>query len=403
MFVDYGHKYLTPAKPKWTNPPSRYRKPEKPKRPKYVYPSKKWVRETRRAKPKGMVPKRLMKSFIPIIKPAIRQVARLNPYYRLVSYAWDAYDGYNASGDEWAVTKPAGYRLDEEGFVLCCESSPPPYAKVRRVGGPANSPANPPDPICTLQTACGVQLQVPTWDYGTILLPQVPAGGSGTYLVTYYFGIAQQNGARMRFDQKWQKLYARPGTYPDIPMKPARVAPMPMEHFAPYPELKPEPLDWPDLKREPPLMPYEVPAREYDPRGRGSWIPAKHQQLPPPKHVHEKKLVIIKKGPIASAAGGLFGATTEAMDLINSLYDALPEDRKIKGVPATQERKIRFVMRNLHAIDWAKAVENIAWDTIQDFGLAEIAQAANKPTVKNPYWVGPTGPTAGTRRWFHRV
>ena len=255
------------------NPPSRYKRPKAP----YKYRKNKYLdkgkelqrrREGPRLRPLRDVRPQPMRQYdIPaptkriVAKALLRGAERLglkvvtsfNPYLRLASYAWDAYDFYY-SGDDWAKTRDAGYNMS--GWQKCCETNGPPYQKVRLVGGPTYVAAPPPVP-CAVQSNCGLGLQVPSFDVGTAITFTVPSGTTGWYLETVFFGISQSAGTRMRLDQKWTRLVPRaPGGYIDtVPYAPAIVQPLPMYSMPPEPviseKIEPEPLDDPHLNVPP--------------------------------------------------------------------------------------------------------------------------------------------------------
>jgi len=409
------------------NPPSRYKRPKAP----YKYRKNKYLdkgkelqrrREGPRLRPLRDVRPQPMRQYdLPaptkriVAKALLRGAERLglkvvtsfNPYLRLASYAWDAYDFYY-SGDDWAKTQDAGYNMS--GWQKCCETNGPPYQKVRLVGGPTYVAAPPPVP-CAVQSNCGLGLQVPSFDVGTAITFTVPSGTTGWYLETVFFGISQSAGTRMRLDQKWTRLVPRaPGGYIDtVPYAPAIVQPLPMYSMPPEPviseKIEPEPLDDPHLNVPPNWPPYAVPALEFTndpgaPKG-GRIVP--HRMLPPPPKTQERKRLVIKKSP-GAFAGAAFGAVTEALDIVDALYKALPKEKRDRH--ASYQDKLIAISQNLDDIDWTDALINLLENEVKDRAAAALSKRVNKPYVDGPaskYWVRPSGVTTGHRRNYVQV
>lgn len=335
---------------------------------------------------------------------ATKFATKINPYTRAFSYAWDAYDWWTHDKDKWMQSSPGGYDLVSEGFTLCCQSGSPPYQKFRRVGGPSNTLGNPPKPICTLQSNCGTTLQTVTGAWGQPLPLNIPNPTSkGYYLVTYYFGIEQQSGTRMRFDEKWQKIFLLPNSQTEIQYKPLRYAPQPATFAPPEPMISIGgrlPLEQPYAP--PYAPPYTQPVSEISfggGGGRGMRVKTvPHENLRPWRNKPEKKMVVWKTGPGPAVAKGL-NALTEALDVLESVWKALPERYRTRN--ATPQDMAKDVYKHWKKIVIADAIDNIARDQLQDYALGRMNKAANQIT-KHDYWRSPTGPTGAIRRVNHR-
>lgn len=331
---------------------------------------------------------------------------RLNPYVRAASYLWDAYEFYREA-DEWAQTRAAGY--DFTGWEKCCETSPPPYAKYRQVGGPTYVAAPPAVP-CAVQSNCGLGLQVPTGDIGAAITFNVPSGSTGWYLETVFLGISQSAGTRMRLDQKWTRLVPRrPGGYVDTtPYNSPVVVPVAMRLRPPRPLISekgpvifPEPWDEPVTRHKP----YAEPALQFDSDGAHGAPPKVklHYREPPEPDVQERKRLVVKRS-VGAFAGAAFGAVTEALDIVDALYKALPKNRRDRH--ATYQDKLIAIAQHLDEIAWTDALINFIENELKDRLHAKIGKIVNKPYVNGPaqkYWVRPTGPTTGHRRNYVQV
>jgi hypothetical protein len=129
----------------------------------------------------------------------------------------------------------------------------------------------------------------------------------------------------------------------------------------PNPGLKPPPSSGaPPITRVPPRP---GPARPPTPR------------KPPEKGTKEKKI----KGTLGTALR-VIGMFTEALDLNNALYRALPEKRRPRR-PTTQAERIRLVYTYWGEISVQEAVWNVARETIQDSAIGRASRAARIPGV----------------------
>lgn len=425
MFVDYGDRYL---KPKWKNPPSRYRKPlkkrsiwdrKKPK--KYMRPRKDPYKT-----PRTRTPNRVPPQFKPspgvgdalkaakLVTKYARPLLRLHPYTRIASYLWDAYDFYdNWRSNQWAVQRPSGYNMS--GWTMCCDNGVRPLSAFRSgTRRPSNADfaialGNPCAPQVMIPASCGQTLQVPTGlPPATVTFPVFAT--NNVFWVMY--GPATFSGDRMNYSQLWAMARPNPDTSPmALPYTQAAAQPLPDFDFPPYPQefvregSVPEPLEWPELSPVHPIPPYEVPAMEFEPGKPPKIVP--HQNLRDRagrKPEKSKKPMIFKKSG-GAPAGKVFGAATEAMDAVNDMWKTIPEEYRTKN--ATQRDKFADVWKHLDKVDWEDAAVNWALSQASDYAIAKFNQKVNSPFVdKGPaakYWPFPSGPTAGSKKFFQHV
>lgn len=332
---------------------------------------------------------------------------RLNPYLRVASYVWDAYEWYRQSSD-WAVQRPGGYNMS--GWTLCCDTGVRPLSAFRR-GTQRPSEANhnialgaPCSPAAMIPASCGQTLQVPTGLAGADISFTVFATNNVFWVA---MGPATFNGDRMDYAQIWSYPRPDPDTSPlTLPYAVPAAQPLPEFDFRRYPwevpmsEPIPEPLPLPLPARV--LKPYEEPAWQYE-AGRAPRL-APHQNLKdrtnPPEQ--SKKRIVFKRGAVARAAGGAFGAATEGMDAVNSMWKSIPKEYRTPR--ATQYQKFKDVWKHLDKVQWDDAAVDWALSQAQDRALAKFNKLGNAAFVGRgraaKYWPFPTGPAAGARRAY---
>lgn len=422
MFVDYGNKYLYKV-PEWKRArekqPTRAPKEARPRTTKrtYLTPHGPGYNPTRGA-PRPMERYELPPSargFTPRAGPLARGATRgliwagaqwavkINPYVRGLSYAWDI---ANAFSDEWYTEQNGGltYDLAASGWTQCCSDPGVKYEKVRAVGGPTYASGNPAPAVCTvIQSNCGLGLQVPSGDYGDPIVFNVPTG-VGQYYETIFFGESAVSGTRLNLQEKWQRIVPRGGGVQTINAvaAPSYVVPLPVDPFEPFPEwptvAEPSAQEAPALA-PPRLPPYAVAGVQFAPGEKPRAIV--HRKLRPGRREREKKGLVIKRGRLAKYAGGVFGAVTEGLDFVNALWKALPKDKRTRG--ASQKQKVLDVWNNWKHIDIEEATLNVVENQISDRVIGQLNKKVISPFVKNgpaaKYWVRPTAPGAGARRW----
>lgn len=411
MFVDFGNKYLAPAKPRWKNPPSRYRKPERPKRApyrkgKYLNPERRGPRpkvvqpkvvKPRIQSPRGMAP-RSGGAVVPAVKPILKRALRVFPYGRIVSYAWDAYDFYNwTQGMEWGITAQGG--LDMSGWVQCCDTGHRPldsyyYTRARPSAGQwPNAQIN---PCAYFDPLCGLGGQVIHGPASALPIVMTPYASRTIFILR----LGPRTGTHMRFAQVWAKPHNGAVPLPLPAVAAPVVQPLPVYDFARFPDwdldsrVESEPQAEPDLAGIVP--PYVVPALQFAPdnpyrRAKRGGDLAPHYQLPPKPNEKEEKKVIMKQLAGQTGVGPIFGAYTEALDAVDALYKAIP------GAPEkmSYNGKLAYIAKHIGDVQWSDALWNFLKNELEDRAYAKLQRFVNSPVVKGgraaKYWPFPTG------------
>lgn len=355
------------------------------------------------------------------VRLAEKALVNLNPYVRLASYLWDGYDFFNNDPMEWMKTADGG--LDMSGFTHCCTTGSEPEVWYRLVYDRptavkyAAAKLDPCgfDPV-TYPVLCGLNNQVQTGPWPQAL---TITGYASRTVVTLYTGPSRFAGARMMLQTAYRMTLDDATPY-TIPLEQPMVQPLPALSRPPAPVIEdyfggPEPVADPQLDQPPGRPPYEVPALEFSAaNGRRGGEVRPHYNTPPPRHVHERKRVVVKRGPGAAIAGPAFGAVTEGLDLVDALWWSLPGGSRDGNMInpshrtpyATYPEKLVDIAEGLDFIDWNEALVNFIANEVGDRVGAAISRKVNQPYVKGPasqYWVRPTGPTAGARRNFQNV
>lgn len=98
---------------------------------------------------------------------------------------------------------------------------------------------------------------------------------------------------------------------------------------------------------------------------------------PPGKDTKEKKTIMnVASG---SFVGRVINAVTETKDVVDAIYDALPYSIRKKyrnNIPAQEKAKIIYA--NLGKVDMQKAIENLAWNQVEDFAYGKLGKAVGK-------------------------
>lgn len=381
MFVDYGNKYLTPAKkmaPVRRGPFPGIKAPRKTptKRP-YSYPAKRndaW--RYRPPLPERAGPQPMQRYELPVAritskvatKVLLRTATKLNPYLRVATTLWDVYDWYNTDPYEW-MTPPGGGDLKGfKGYELMCEV---PFETGTYGNGFTwvfNGPEYP--------ALCELSGQV-VREFGAETLPNL--ANTIMYGPIYFYGggdPADPGQYRMMIAKQWARPIDFPFQDPEPEYAPAYALPMPATLTPP----RSVAVEEPRLDRAPPdglpppvqgLPPYVDPAIEYGPQGKR---PVLHVRARPERGKPEKKVRLM--GPIGTALAAGFHGLTEWKDFVESIHDALPKKYQSKnGGLLPMENAI---WKNFDKIDWAQAVQNVIWNQIEDAIIGGLHGAQKK-------------------------
>jgi hypothetical protein len=115
------------------------------------------------------------------------------------------------------------------------------------------------------------------------------------------------------------------------------------------------------------------------PNGPVTHMPLPHKRQPPDPGVKEKK--IRAYGAVASGLSKAFHGLTEAADLIDAIYEALPSQYRIKyrpGRPIRYDEKLKAIWDNLDKVDPLEAASNIAKNGIEDGAIGRLNAGAGK-------------------------
>lgn len=263
--------------------------------------------------------------------------------------------------------------------------------------------------------------QVPSGEYGD---PIVVPNWSGNDGAVIWFGPGV---TRMTYVDKWRRPGAFPGhtipfipgvVEPDFPLDadPNWWLPLVPTPWLPYPRPvwrpKPEPRTWPrpetgpnpEPRPDPRTRPDSDVETEVDPRQRPHERPRvrHHPRTRPgrPKpRVHENKYTSAKGrfGALAAIllrmASRSYGGITEVVDLIASIYGALPPELLAKFPHDLADKdKLPFMLgaiwRYRDQIDYGKALHNYAVNGVEDWIWGKYFQAIDKVSRKGPYYQG---------------
>lgn len=229
----------------------------------------------------------------------------------------------------------------------------------------------------------------------------------------------------------WRPEFDKPGKpygFPDP--TPFRLIPQWRESPAPAPEKTTKPSPGPE--RAPIVNPGPVPGKQIEVTPETK---PEHELQPPPPHrpVREREGKERKwRVPMNHPLQQFWGTLTEAGDLIDALYDALPCEARggkrikvaagggggrVPGVPTAtfsfkgkgpktvevcafapkllMHEKVELILRNLDKIDMTEAFKNVIANQIEDFVLGKAGKLANDAVVKSGYWTSPMGIGAG--------
>lgn len=148
------------------------------------------------------------------------------------------------------------------------------------------------------------------------------------------------------------------------------------------------------LRPRPRLKPYEVSdmgAVVLTPNGVEHLAPGGHAKLPPNKGDRERKARI--GSPTLRVVMGILGALTEAGDLIDAIYKAIPakgthrrwkgRDGKWREAAITPQGKLAFIYANWQKVDISDALWNIVENEAEDRAFGYLGNRLKKTYASN--------------------
>ena len=127
-----------------------------------------------------------------------------------------------------------------------------------------------------------------------------------------------------------------------------------------------------------------------------TWLPSVRQSTytprPPPRGTKERKVIANVAG--RSLAGIAISSVTEYMDLVNSLYSALPKWAKPYG-RASFEEKLHALYKNWSAVNLGKALRAYQENQLEDLLYGSLGRLGAAGLRNNPYYARPVGVQTG--------
>lgn len=186
---------------------------------------------------------------------------------------------------------------------------------------------------------------------------------------------------------EWPIRYrpAQPAIVPEIPFIPA-----------PKPQMTPMDVRTNGAPRKRPVK--DPPDLVFGPRGRPATRPASHEFKRPPRGTKEPGKTG-SYGP-SKILSKILSSITEAGDVIDAVYDALPDKirkkawgkyapKGEKGVPpvVSPQMKLKVLYENADKIDVKKALRNVVAEQVADRAWAQQSQWTQKG-YRSPYYGG---------------
>lgn len=386
MFMDVFGYYLTPVRPAFKNPPSRYRSPAYPKRYKYESPHKKYRkppaprprrytvpgegprRDPVQPMPRYPLPPRPRVPLNPVRRAKwAKPLFRVHPVTRALSYAWDAYDAYSGADQMW-YQMPGG--IEPAPGYLC-------YSYNAAIDNGTCDEIFIGSFAATNGTVCS------TWHYQaqSFFYNSSNKGRAWGPKQGGFFGCQRYNLAHVAVYPD-----SVPANKRDPIVKPGYIVPLPDDFTSPLPD----PAAWPKLGGEPPAPPvvplYAEPALERQPNG--SIRRVVHYRARPEPGVKERKR-IVPIGAAASLASKIFHAATEGMDFVDSIFEALPKSRQ-RGAERP-DQKLAAIWKYLDEINWWDAGANLVINQLEDRVIGTLMSQEAGGSVLTRYKAGTPG------------
>lgn len=194
---------------------------------------------------------------------------------------------------------------------------------------------------------------------------------------------------------------------PDITTTPAWYNPMAPKPGSPY-QPSPTPPPYQDIPNRPrgspssppggPKYPPEWPDAGYYPPTWGDPTPPRPPWFPPKPPGPGKKDVKIRTF-IPRLAQILVGAVTEASDITEALFEALPDHAQrswrwngrgweLAKAPSSFPKQANRVWKNFDQINWNEAAKNLLWNAAEDAAFGYIGQKQAGYNARNRTRVG---------------
>lgn len=193
----------------------------------------------------------------------------------------------------------------------------------------------------------------------------------------------------------------RPWPWPNAdPMQwpPGAPAPWPVAppvRPAPRPGTNPwrDPVEQPNLRPRPRRRPprrIEYPRIDFSP-GQRPRIRPRIDPRPRPPRGPERKALVFGFRPWLS---WFMSPTSEWADVVESLFDALPQRRRrscnLRGLSWEA-----CIVENFNQINLREALENLLTNEVEDQVIGRLGRGIRNALRRNPWWVKPVGPGTG--------
>ena len=316
-----------------------------------------------------------------------RYLRLLRPAFRFIPWLGWALTAYEL----WQYFQQQGDDLADGGWHQCCNvpsgSTIDAYKHLTSI-----SVGSAPYPNCQYVGLCGTSGQVPSGAWPSAIPEFVhPGTGSAYRAQALYLGFYNPAGTRMTYVEGYKRFVHITGT-PDVPVEWPEIdptdRPMPVPITLPdilppwvdplRPPGRPQPEPWaPPVRRPPELRP---PADRPETSDRGHTDPGSPpapepwtRPSRPPPGTRERK-VIARDRAARRFLGWLTSTASEAGDLLDSLYDALPERYQVDEERPNTQEKLAALYANWQHVDMAEAFENIWSNEVEDRYLGEFFQ-----------------------------
>lgn len=96
-----------------------------------------------------------------------------------------------------------------------------------------------------------------------------------------------------------------------------------------------------------------------------------------------------------AGAQAAFSGVTEAMDLVENIWEALPRSSRTAGTTATGNRRLDQMLKDLRRdwdrVDWQEAMANVQWNAVEDMAFGALAMAGTAAVAQTGFGGGLVG------------